>query len=260
MHMTIAQHLHSLGYRTIALSPIDADFMSAVSAYHYYGFDEYYAGEDLHVSPDWHEIHDRLVFDKALALARDKYDDRPLFIFALTIRNHGPHGDSAAHIPSSYRHIQQTTNAELADYLARLDDSSKEYVDAARKWLAAPRPRIIGWFGDHQPEMAWDLLVSKDIKTAQIANNVPQQEIKYLTRYQLSANYGATEHVVDAQALDISFLSAQLLAFAQLPLDAGSIATLSIASQCKGVLLDCKDQSLVNDYLSYRIHELKSVE
>jgi len=260
LQTSLAEHLHSLGYHTIALSPIDADFMSAVSAYRHYGFDEYYAAEDLHVSSDWHEIYDHVVFDKALALARETHDERPLFIFALTIRNHGPHGDSAAHIPPSYRHIQQATNAELADYLARLNDSSREYLDTARKWRASPRPRIIGWFGDHQPEMAWDLLAPQDLNAARVADNVSREQVKYITRYQLSANYGAKDTAVRTQALDISFLSAELLDFAQLPLDAGALATRAISAKCNGVLLDCKDQALVNDYLSYRIHELKNVE
>lgn len=259
LQLSLPQYLHSLGYRTIALSPIDADFMSATSAYLHYGFDEYYAGEDLHVSSDWHEVHDHIVFDKALALARAKHDDRPLFIFALTIRNHGPHGDSAARIPSSYLHIKQSTNAELADYLARLNDSSHEYLDAARQWLTSPRPRVIGWFGDHQPEMAWDLLAAKDIDSTHFASNASQQQVKYLTRYQLSANYGSKEKTVRTQAMDIAYLSAQLLAFAELPLDAGSLATQTVSADCNGMLLDCKDQSLVNDYLSYRIHDLKGV-
>ena len=259
LQMSLPRHLQSLGYRTIALSPIDADFMSAKSAYRHYGFDEYYAGEDLRVSADWHDIYDHVVFDKALALAREAHDNRPLFIFALTIRNHGPHGDSAARIPPGYRHIQQATNAELADYLARLNDSSHEYLDAARQWLASPRPRVIGWFGDHQPEMAWDLLASKDIDRAHLASNASAEQIKYVTRYQLSANYGKRTKVIDTDALDISFLSTQVLDFAELPLDSGSRATLALAAKCHGMLLDCKDQPLVNDYLSYRIHELKSV-
>jgi phosphoglycerol transferase MdoB-like AlkP superfamily enzyme len=259
LQASLPQYLHSLGYRTIALSSIDADFMSATSAYRHYGFDEYYAGEDLHVSSDWHEIYDHIVFDKALALARETRDDRPLFIFALTIRNHGPHGDSSSHIPPSYRRIQQATSAELADYLARLNDSSREYLDAARRWLDSPRPRVIGWFGDHQPEMAWDLLAAPDLDPVRVASNASPAQIKYITRYQMSANYGTKQNAVGTQAVDISFLSAQLLAFAQLPLDAGSIATHAVVDKCHGMLLDCDNQTLVNDYLSYRIHELKSV-
>jgi phosphoglycerol transferase MdoB-like AlkP superfamily enzyme len=260
LQMSLPRYLHALGYRTIALSPIDADFMSARSAYRHYGFDEYYSGEDLHTSSDWHEIYDRVVFDKALALARDRRDDRPLFIFALTIRNHGPHGDASSRVPDSYRQIQRAANAELADYLARLNDSSRDYMNAARQWLDSPRPRVIGWFGDHQPEMAWDLLGEKDLNNAHLAANVGPGQIKYITRYQLSANYGDRQQGASARAVDIAFLSSELLAFAQLPLDAGSLATRTVASRCDGLLLDCKDATLVNDYLSYRIHELKSVE
>jgi phosphoglycerol transferase MdoB-like AlkP superfamily enzyme len=259
LHMSLPQYLHTLGYRTIAISSIDADFMSATSAYRHYGFDEYYAGEDLHVSSDWHEIHDHIVFDKALALARETHDNRPLFIFALTIRNHGPHGDAESRIPVAYRHILQPANGELADYLARLNDSSHDYLDAARQWLASPRPRVIGWFGDHQPEMAWDLVGARDINPTHFASNGTQEQAKYVTRFQLSANYGSHEKTVRSQGMDIAYLSAQVLAFAELPLDAGSLATQMISADCNGMLLDCKNQSLVNDYLSYRIHELNSV-
>jgi hypothetical protein len=132
---------------------------------------------------------------------------------------------------------------EFADYLGRMQDSSKDYVEFAERWLKSPRPRVIGWFGDHEPEPAWQFMADK-----------------YVTRYQLSSNRSALVGDAPEHTLDVSFLGDRILAFAGLPLDDAAQAALAVSKNCNGRLFDCADRELVQDYLSFRIHNLRAIE
>jgi len=245
----------------VAICPTDGNFLSARSAYAHYGFEEFHAAEDLHFSSNWHAVRDAEVFEHALALADRPGDPRPVFMFMLTIRNHGPHGEPGARIPQDLRRLQQRTTPGLADYLGRMRDSATDYAALARRWLAAPRPRVIGWFGDHQPETAWDFTGEPAaLRTARLPTNLPAGQLQYLTRYQLSANFAARAEPSGGNVLDLAMLGARLLRFAGLPLDADERATLALAAHCHGLMLGCGDRELVADYLSYRVYELGSVQ
>jgi phosphoglycerol transferase MdoB-like AlkP superfamily enzyme len=257
---SLPQYLRSLGYHTVVFSAVGADFLRARSAYRYYGFDEFYASQDLQLSDDWHAVRDALLFDKALATLAAQRDQRPLFVFILTIRNHGPHGDTRGDLPVGVQAVERQLGRPMADYLARLDDSARDFQALRSKWLGVARPRVIGWFGDHQPEFAWDFInTAADINAEHLASNVVAGRLRYLTWQQLSANFGTPGAVTARTALDVPFLASALLSFAGIPLDADARAALSVAQHCNNLLLDCADHELIDDYLSYRIHDLRDV-
>ncbi|MCC7463718.1 MAG: sulfatase-like hydrolase/transferase [Gammaproteobacteria bacterium] len=253
--------LRAEGYRTIAICPTDGNFLSARSAYANYGFEEFHAAEDLGLGASWHTVRDATIFEHALRIAARSGDARPLFLFVMTIRNHGPHGRPGSSIPAELADVRRRTSAGLADYLGRMRDSAGDYAVLARRWLVSPRPRIIGWFGDHQPETAWPFTANPaSLRADRLPAHLPAGQLQYLTRWQLSANYPAVALPPSRAALDLAYLGTQLLRFAGLPLDPAERASLSLAAQCHGLMLGCSEHDLVADYLSYRIHELGSVQ
>jgi hypothetical protein len=139
-------------------------------------------------------------------------------------------------------------------------DSSTDFTQLAGQWLKSPRPRIIGWFGDHQPEAAWDFTQHPEhLQRERMATNVTDKQFQYLTQYQLSANFGDRNQRVSRDALDIAYLGEQLLFFAGLPLDNGASISREVAAACNGMMLSCADHALIGDYLSYRIYQLGAV-
>lgn len=260
LERSLPKYLRSLGYHTVVFSGVGADFLRARSAYRYYGFDEFYASEDLRLADDWHAVRDATVFNKALQILAARRDLRPLFVFILTIRNHGPHGASNETLSANVQPVSRQLGAPLADYLSRLEDSARDFSQLRRAWLSSPRRRVIGWFGDHQPEFAWGFINSMaDIDRSRFATNADARHLRYLTYHQLSANFGSPGVDTSAAALDVPFLATELLEFAAVPIDAGMRAASIVAARCNRILLDCADRALVDDYISYRIHELKSL-
>jgi hypothetical protein len=261
LHDSLVLRLRGLGYRTIAIYPTDGEFLSARSAYRFYGFDEFHDADQLGLPSDWSEVGDAAVFEKALAAVAHGTDRRPVFIFALTIRNHGPHGAAANAVPAGFADAAASTSFAISDYLARLHASSAAYSALAEQWLAASRPRVIGWFGDHQPEAAWDLTGTvTGFDPVRLPANVGHAEQLYLTYYQMSANFGPRGDETRPEALDIAHLGATLLSFARLPLDPGATAALQVAAACHGLMLECADQSLVQDYVAFRVRELRALD
>ena len=260
LQRSLPLRLRMLGYRTIAIYPTDGNFLSATTAYEQYGFEEFYDARELGMPDDWGETRDAMIFDKTLSLLARHDDGRPMFVFVLTIRNHGPHGRHPEKIPESFREIGKTLSLPMADYLARMRDSSRDYERLASSWLQSPRPRVLGWFGDHQPEAAWDFTeqVSK-LDADRVPKNANDAQLQYLTYYQLSANFGESERLLEPEALDISYLGAEMVAFAELPLDAGERAAREMAVRCNGQMFDCVNRELLDDYLSYRVHDLHAL-
>jgi hypothetical protein len=258
---SLPKYLQSLGYRTVAVYPTDGHFLSATLAYQHYGFDEFYDRRDLQLGDDWPAVHDRMVFDKTLEIVAKSIDPRPVFVFVLTIRNHGPHGAAEHELPSDYASLAKQTDAKLADFMARMRDSSRDYIALSTAWLSNSRPRVLAWFGDHQPEAAWDFTADfQKLNSKRVASNALPEHSQYLTYFQLAANFGERTNTISQPALDLSYLGAELLQFSGLPLDANATAARQVAVACNGLMLDCADRELVADYLSYRIHDLQSVE
>ena len=261
LRRSLPLRLRAAGYRTIAVCPTDGNFLNARSAYASYGFEEFHAAEDLNFGSNWHSVRDAEIFERALEIAARPLDARPVFLFVMTIRNHGPHGEPGSIIPKTLARVRQRTSPALADYLGRMRESATDYAALARRWLAAPRPRVIGWFGDHQPEAAWPFTGKPGaLRAARLPTHLPAGQLQYLTRWQLSANFPAAAEPPGSDVLDLAFLGTRLLRFAALPLDPEERASLSLSAHCHGLMLGCEHRDVVADYLSYRIHELRSVQ
>jgi len=256
---SLPRTLRALGYRTVAIYPSEGEFLGAETAYRHYGFEEFHSARELQLPEEWFKVRDSLVFEKALAAASRSGDARPVFVLAMTIRNHGPYRNDENAIPENFRDTGHVMGVGLADYLYRMQDSSRDYLEFAGQWLDSPRPRVIGWFGDHQPEVAWDHLTkTADLNPSRLGFTPTTDQLRYITRYQLSSNRPTT--VTQIPTMDVSYLAAALLAFAGLPLDDDSAAALDVMARCQGLMLDCANHELIEDYLSYRIHDLKSVQ
>lgn len=256
----IPAYLRSLGYHTIAICPTGGNFLSARTAYQYYGFDEFYAADDLNLENDWTELYDHTMFEHGLRYAQRVDSSQPVFVFVLTIRNHGPHGEGAVELSEEFQRAQKKHGPYLADYLSRMRDSSDDFVHLAQQWLGSTRPRVIGWFGDHQPEAAWDVTQHHELLNREhVATNITDKQIDYVTQYQLSANFGNPQQLLSRDAMDISYLGSQLIAFAELPLTSGEQAAIEVATRCHGMMITCGDRDLIGDYLSYRVHELREI-
>src|SRR3569623_3308926 len=134
LRTSLPRVLKAQGYRTIGIYPLSREFGNAGNAYVDYGFDALYDAGDLNLrweSPDT-EFASRV--EEIWQREREKADGAPLFVFALTMRQHGPHADPLESLPPPFDHAlfpkaDAATNLALGNYLARLhqsDDAMKQ--------------------------------------------------------------------------------------------------------------------------------------
>ena len=154
---SVASAFRAQGYRTICVHPYPATFYMRDKVIPQLGFDTFidisaFSSSDKHGQ----YIGDRAVARKVGRLLKDD-DNRPLFIFVITMENHGPLHLEA---PQQARLADTLPNAawplpghlrELAVYLHHLGEADQMLASVKTALNESTRPGILGWYGDHVP-------------------------------------------------------------------------------------------------------------
>ncbi|XUO84654.1 LTA synthase family protein [Halomonas sp. KM007] len=154
---SVASAFRAQGYRTICVHPYPATFYMRDNVMPQLGFDTF-----IDISAfDSSDKHGQYIGDQAVArkvgrLLKDD-DNRPLFVFVITMENHGPLHLEA---PTQARLAATLPNAtwpladhlrELAVYLHHLGEADQMLANVKTALNERVRPGILGWYGDHVP-------------------------------------------------------------------------------------------------------------
>jgi hypothetical protein len=152
---TLAGFLKHRGYRTVCIHPYPASFYQRDRVYPLLGFDEFI---DIRAFAEADRcgpfVGDAAVAAKITAIVESS--SVPVFVFAITMENHGP------------LHLEKATPGDVADlyidapppgcetltiYLRHLRNADR-MIGALRHSLGrSQRPASLCWFGDHVPSM-----------------------------------------------------------------------------------------------------------
>lgn len=259
---TLPRLLDADGYRTVGIYPTDGDFMNGRDAYADYGFDAFYGGQELKL--DWGATDADVfaAFERVFKAEKAKAGGKPLFVFMLTLYQHGPHMTPFKEMPAPYdkplftgklapddRPLDDWLNLNLANYLQRLSMS-----DAAMTRLEAflrrdDRPVLLLHFGDHQP--SFDGAINALAKT--VPPTVPDPQ--YVTYYMLKG-FNLPIRPENYPVLDIAYLGSLLLDAADLPRNPFFTANTLLRDRCNGHDLDCRNEALRDSYRAWVFGEL----
>lgn len=253
---TLPKVFKSAGYRAIAVYPMSGDFLNARNAYDYYGFDAFYDGTQYGLGWESHDADLLKVFQRIYDDEKRVHPEQPLFVFMLTLHQHGPHMVPLAELPAPYNQplfpgkfkpkaLDDWLNLNLGNYLERLQQSDAMMADLEKYFLGGDRPAVLMHFGDHQPSFDGAINeIPKDVpKEAHLTSN-------WVTYYSMKSNYPVRE-TFNYPVLDISFLGSVLLDVAGVPKDPFYQANTLLRERCKGRYLDCKDTKMVASYHDY---------
>lgn len=152
---SVASHLKRLGYRTICIHPYPASFYQRDRVYPRLDFDEFIDIEEFDDSMrSGPYISDAAVADKVAALLQDA--TVPLFIFAITMENHGPlHLEhvSPGDIDALYNVPPPAGCDDLTIYLRHLRNANSMIAKLRKTLETCPSPASLCWYGDHVPIM-----------------------------------------------------------------------------------------------------------
>jgi hypothetical protein len=138
----LSARLKGAGYRAIFVHPYDMRFYGRDRLMPAIGFDALVGQEGFPPVPQGARyVDDRTLGRKLIELAQG--EPAPLFLYAVTMENHGPWEGDAVDGPES----------RLDTFLRRLrssDDMLNDLIDSLR---SAGRPACLVFFGDHRPSI-----------------------------------------------------------------------------------------------------------
>lgn len=251
---TLPHALHASGYRTVAIYPTDGDFLNGRSAYADYGFDAFYGGEQLGLGWESTDADLMRAFRKVFAIEKAKAHGAPVFLFMLTLHQHGPHMTPLSQLPAPYdkplftgrtapdKVLDDWLNLNLGNYLQRLAMSDAAESDLENQLRADDRPALLLHFGDHQPSFDGAITALQKKLPPQIAN--PQ----VVTYYMLKGFGMNSPSHYDYPVLDIAFAGSLLLDAAGLHKSAFFTANSLLRERCHGQYLDCRDADVLHSY------------
>lgn len=151
----LPHRLRALGYRTVCIHPHPAGFFGRDRVFPGLGFDRFIDIDDFPCAPrEGPYVADAAVTRKiaeVLAAA-----DRPTFVFAITMENHGPlHLERVGHADAQrlYSAPPPPGWEDLTLYLRHLTNADRMFGDLAELLDGRPSGGLLCLFGDHVPSL-----------------------------------------------------------------------------------------------------------
>lgn len=245
------------GYRTVALYPNTRHFFNAYNAYRHYGFDEFYAPEDMGLPTGYREISDQAMYQEMAKVLR-RESSQPIFIYVLTQFQHGPHNQAIDLLPEPYKSLQlpNLSNDEqknVVNYLYRLSLTDSVITELENNFLRAngSKKTFFLHYGDHQP--SFDGLMIHLKKRG--LDRFPVATHDFLTQFSMKTNSSLVAKE-SHEYLDISFIGSLILDSAGLTSDNYFAANSKLRKLCDGKYLDCDQKELLARYHDYIFYEL----
>ncbi|WP_407901125.1 LTA synthase family protein [Providencia rustigianii] len=231
------------GYYTVVLTPFNKGAYHSGHAYETLGVDRIIQPQELGYPGKLQDnlwtisTEDMLKYVKEIL---EKETDKPVFIFSLTMYEHGPYKEGHS---DDYGIKDKLDNKEAAGefshYMEKIvhsDASIRDFVSFMEK---RQRPLMFLYFGDHQP----------GISLNQYKSTFPTPA--YLTQFTLRDNLKAATPISVGELTDISFLGGILLERANLKISPFYEANIKMRHLCDGKLNDCEDKQLLDGYRHY---------
>jgi phosphoglycerol transferase MdoB-like AlkP superfamily enzyme len=248
---SIMSYLRSIGYRVEVLYPVDKNFSLAEESYSKLGSHNITDIYEFGFEPDsWGNIPDTMIGDMIID-ALDRNPEKPKYLFASTMLNHGPHSSFFSDDIGCSRAMNDKLCSKLNDYISRLHKTNEDQLDLIAKLMRRKKKTIIVNFGDHLPSFegySTQLRFTRDIKDY------------YKTFYHINANFDIGDKS-KYPSLDISFIPGLVLDMAKLNGDKFYKANSMMRKKCNGNLDSCKGQNqetdkLVESYKSLTVEQL----
>ena len=200
--------LKSYGYRCVAVHPGNRDAWSRDTAYPYLGFDEFIdvSAFDVDRTLTHRLTSDVSTYDQ-LIYEYENRQEEPLFLFGVTIQNHGGYEDenfqttvrvkeAAGEYPQTEQYLSLTKKSDqaleyLLDYFSQQED-----------------PVVVLFFGDHWPNLEEEYLTDL-LGTDSTSLGLKDMMREYQVPFVIWANYPLESQEIEAVSLN--YLSGLLL-------------------------------------------------
>lgn len=209
---SLVSDMKKAGYTTYSVHPEVASNWNRDRVYQYFGFENSLWIEDFPEAETLHYgVTDLETYRKVEELYENRRPEEKLFIFNLTVQNHG--GYSRSDVERSVEALN--ASSEEADiYLSLMKESDQAFSQLIAYFEKEEEPVLICIFGDHQPKLEDSFYESVYRQTEGLGEKDKRLNL-FKTPFLIWANYDIPEQ----EGLDIgmSYLGALLLDAAGVP-------------------------------------------
>lgn len=160
------------------------------------GFDNSYFIQDFPQKKLVREyVSDQEMYEQIIEKYENKPDDQPLFLFGVTMQNHG--GYEYEGNDFEYTNFLSEMSREYSDveqYLALLQRSDEALKTLIEYFKAIEDKTIVVFYGDHQPNLDNNFL--EEVHGGNF-DTLDEQELMYRVPFFIWANYDIEEENVD---------------------------------------------------------------
>lgn len=257
---SVASHLKSLGYSTVAMHPYRAAGWNRNTVYPDLGFEEMHFSEFYKDSELIRKyVSDRADYEKIIQVYESKPANEPLFLFNVTMQNHSSYSDWADYdnfTPDIT--VDSSSSRLLPAYLSLMKISDEAIEELVTYFSAQEEDTMIVFFGDHQPT---DSVVNPVLKLhGRTCDDLSTEEetLRYKVPFFIWANFDIEE--ASGVETSANYLAAKTLQAAGLPLpsyfnfltdleDQAPVISASHVLLSDGTFTYAKSQKdLLNDY------------
>ncbi len=212
---TLASHLRDLGYMTVATHPYNATGWERNEVYPWMGFDDcIFVDAYTGASRVRNYVSDAACAEKIISLYEQKEAGVPLFVFNVTMQNHGGYQDAYPDFTPDVA-AAGIDNFSVSQYLSLVKLSDESLRTLISYFSEADEKTVVVFFGDHQPS---DTVAAPILAQNGMAwNNLSEEEVKlrYQVPYVIWANYDIEEE--RWADTSVNFLGAEVCARAGIP-------------------------------------------
>lgn len=203
---SLISDMKKAGYTTYSIHPEDAANWNRDRVYQYFGFDNSLWIEDF---PEAEKLHygvtDLETYKKVEELYENRQPGEKLFLFNLTVQNHG--GYSRSDVDLSVNALNVSSD-EADIYLSLIRNSDEAFKQLITYFEKEKEPVIICMYGDHQPMLESTFYESLYGQTQGLEEKDKRLNM-FKTPFLIWANYDIPEQ--DGLDIGMSYLGALLL-------------------------------------------------
>ncbi len=206
---SLASLLKEQGYSTLAFHPGTRTSWQRDRAYPLLGFDSFKCGDDMDVPQivEHGYVSDQSNFEQIIWELEHKKEGGPLFLFNVTIQNHGSY--TVEDYPAEVTVADEPGKYPMAEQYLTLANKSDQAFQTLIEYLSQlDEPTILVMFGDHQPSVEQEFL-DKAYGVTQGEMTMEQYMGKYQVPFVVWANYPLPEEV--PQVTSLNFLALYVL-------------------------------------------------
>jgi phosphoglycerol transferase MdoB-like AlkP superfamily enzyme len=201
-------YLKDMGYNTFAIHPYNASGWDRNTVYPLLGFDKFYSLKNFSNPEKIRDyVSDASSFARIKTIYESKRDGKPVFIFNVTMQNHGGYDETFDNFTPSVR-VQGIDSDALSMYLSLIRETDTAFKELVEYFEQQDEKTIILLFGDHQPAayVTNPILEMNGIQSDELSDE--DNALRYRVPYVIWANYDIDEKT--GEDTSANYLSVEL--------------------------------------------------